>query len=43
VPPYPYCTKEVLFRFDYQADNYEVVMEQQLLTEQLPADDSLGG
>jgi len=43
VPPYPYCTKEVLFPFDYQPVNYEVVMEQQLLREQLPANDSLGG
>jgi len=43
VPPYPYCTKEVLFPFDYQAVDYGVVTEQQLLREQLPANDSLGG
>jgi osmotically-inducible protein OsmY len=43
VPPYPYCTKEVLFPFDYQAVDYEVVTGHQLLREQLPANDSLGG
>ena len=42
-PPYPYCINEVLFPFDYQAVDYEVVTEQQLLREQLPANDSLGG
>ena len=43
VPPYPYCIKEVLFPFDTQAIDDEVVTGDQLLREQLPANDSLGG
>ena len=53
-PPYPYCKREVLFPFEnepidqkllqklYPA-HYEVVVEDQTLREQLPANDSLGG
>jgi hypothetical protein len=42
-PPYPYCTKEVLFPFHNQAVDYKVVTEHRLLMEQLPVNDSLGG
>jgi len=54
VPPYPYCKREVLFSFEnepvdqkllqkFTPGHYEVVVEDQTLREQLPANDSLGG